>query len=373
MSYAPSIPLHDATHGLWDSNRITEEFGKVEAPKKGWFNKARVVAPRPMDDLRAFHSNSDVKVWTDNGSDDDKQARPDVEDKNPTSYLKRFSTSSIDALSFSTSSQMLHPFQRKQSNLKRETTGAVEDFVEALLSITDTRSLSYSSNSSSHNVLFVLFQQELKRLVSNYLSGTREWINANCHDICTRLAEKLLGHLPETYFVYQYDGPELKWAATSTPSVDKDVGILEASTDDASDYEIPHGYLVKDQTFWNLATQMESLFQHFYSDQLELIRYRILCALKRDSKTALDSDALEIVIDINLEISRFLTDQYEMGVAQPLGDILAFTGRAMNAQLATLKDYLQQTWPDNSFEVLEALQNAIHSPSHQCSREFTPL
>ena len=58
-------------------------------------------------------------------------------------------------------------------------------------------------------------------------------------------------------------------------------------------------------------------------------------------------------------------EQYDDGLRQDIGHILTVTGRAKNAQLLTVVEYLIQTWSEHKLVLLDALRVALSTRAGQ--------
>lgn len=59
------------------------------------------------------------------------------------------------------------------------------------------------------------------------------------------------------------------------------------------------------------------------------------------------------------DVFSFLRGKYDLGLHQSLRQVITITGDTLNAQLATVEAYMGQTWPQHSFELLDAIQSAV--------------
>jgi hypothetical protein len=99
---------------------------------------------------------------------------------------------------------------------------------------------------------------------------------------------------------------------------------------------------------------------------MEHVRQRILLAIRRPGNRIPPSDhSLQMVFQFDLDIPGFLREQYDDGLRQDIGRILTVTGRAKNAQLLTVVDYLIQTWSEHKLVLLDALRAALSTQAGQ--------
>jgi hypothetical protein len=70
--------------------------------------------------------------------------------------------------------------------------------------------------------------------------------------------------------------------------------------------------------------------------------------------------ACEASFLLHWDIREFLTRQFNGFKDAPLSSIITISGTYLNAQAATVEDYLVENWPETSNMLLTVLQSAIH-------------
>lgn len=63
-----------------------------------------------------------------------------------------------------------------------------------------------------------------------------------------------------------------------------------------------------------------------------------------------------VYIEAEWSVKQFLEDQYEGGLQQDLGKVLAIIGTSVNAQLISIEAYFRQVWPIYSSSLLRAIR-----------------
>ena len=119
-------------------------------------------------------------------------------------------------------------------------------------------------------------------------------------------------------------------------------------------------YLTGHEAFTTLVKKFQRIVEHHYINVMEFVRQRILLAIRRPGNpTSISDRSLQVVFQFDLDIPSFLQEQYDDGLRQDIGHILTVTGRAKNAQLLTVVEYLIQTWSEHKLVLLDALRVAI--------------
>ena len=89
-------------------------------------------------------------------------------------------------------------------------------------------------------------------------------------------------------------------------------------------------------------------------------------------RSNIEGDWYYASLNIDWDVSTFLEDQF----CDPefpnttLGPIVTISGSAQRAQATTCSDYIQQNWPAHGSKVLDALQDALQSPSRKSKSKF---
>ena len=133
-----------------------------------------------------------------------------------------------------------------------------------------------------------------------------------------------------------------------------------SDTDDTAEDRDVYDYLTKHAAFFELAAKVKKLVERHYCNQMELIRHSILLSIRRPGVIkGPTSSNQRVVFHVDWDIATFLEQQYSLGLCQDLGHIITITGRIVNAQLATVYDFLKQTWPSYTFDLLQGIRSAL--------------
>lgn len=164
---------------------------------------------------------------------------------------------------------------------------------------------------------------------------------------------------------YQLSLSQFDRDTITSDGIDADI-IHIGATEDREIYQ----YLTTHIAFQNLVSKALKLIKRYYSNQMGLIRHRVLLGLGRPLTFGIPAlDRQRAIFHIDWNIPDFLRDKYASGITQDLGCILAITGQAKNAHLSTVRSYLNLMWPKNPSSLLGAIQSAINKYS-QLSTPF---
>jgi hypothetical protein len=181
------------------------------------------------------------------------------------------------------------------------------------------------------------------------------------------------GLLPQVEFMGPYDDSpnfvpldydhEDQQSALSENSIDMSpsdvVSRSDVDFDIAEDKDVHH-YLTNHAAFIELIAGVKKLVERHYCSQMELIGQCVLISIRRPGaigKSAFGSHQVEFRVD--WDVVAFLKEQYSLGLSQDLSHVVTITGQAVNAQLTTVCNFLKQTWPDHTFELLQAIQSTL--------------
>jgi hypothetical protein len=121
-----------------------------------------------------------------------------------------------------------------------------------------------------------------------------------------------------------------------------------------------YSYLIGHQAFVTLARNLRAIFEQYFGNQLDLIGRRISLVLRRSGMIEQSTDGIFCAtFRTEWDAARFLRDQYESGVMQPLRQVLALTGEAVDAQLTTVELYLRQCWPKYTYALVDAISSTL--------------
>ena len=122
-----------------------------------------------------------------------------------------------------------------------------------------------------------------------------------------------------------------------------------------------------DRILIGVETMIASMSRHPVEDNLTVIKSLVLTALLTSKRTRhvaslkLEWDILAFIED------QFRDHEYPNAV---LGSVVTISGSARHAQATTCSDYVQQHWGTRGSEILHALQDALHSPTHTSNLRF---
>ncbi|KAJ3523775.1 hypothetical protein NM208_g12324 [Fusarium decemcellulare] len=138
------------------------------------------------------------------------------------------------------------------------------------------------------------------------------------------------------------------------PSSDP-VGILEAFT--------------RRPEFKHLMTTVEHQIQRYNCTKMPFISYKTSLALQSSHRHRKNGDKFAAAFNVDWDLTSFLVNNYEAGIHQKLDKIVAITGAIDTAQLCSVGQYFKFRWPEQSSQLLEALEQQI---CHSNSRENLP-
>ena len=183
--------------------------------------------------------------------------------------------------------------------------------------------------------------------------------------------------------IHQRPQPPNVWASLERGEIDlnhppdsiygsnsRDTSSLRGSSEgdfipDVENREI-FDYLTGHEAFTALVKKFQRIVEHHYINVMEFVRQRILLVIRRPGNPTPTSDrSLQVVFQFDLDIPSFLQEQYDDGLRQDIGRILTVTGRAKNAQLLTVVEYLIQTWSGHKLVLLDALRAALSTRAGQ--------
>ena len=128
-------------------------------------------------------------------------------------------------------------------------------------------------------------------------------------------------------------------------------------TNATEDEEI-YDYLTDHNAFRRLISQVQMSIKRQYSNHMDRIGYLI----RSKWQFSLDipgTGNLNVLLSAEWDVRNFLLHDYPAGLAQDLGSIVVIIGRAKNAHLSTVRNYLQRTWPIHSLDLLNAIQTTV--------------
>jgi hypothetical protein len=124
-----------------------------------------------------------------------------------------------------------------------------------------------------------------------------------------------------------------------------------------------YDFLTTHHAFQELIQDVRQLVERYFSDQMEVIRNRVLLGVRRTIDRGIHKPGRQsrhtATFYLDWDILSFLREQYPLGLSQGLESILTISGRATNAYMSTVRNYLEATWPGNPTALLDALQGAV--------------
>jgi hypothetical protein len=122
-------------------------------------------------------------------------------------------------------------------------------------------------------------------------------------------------------------------------------------------------YLTEHSAFSELVEELRALVERHFCNQNELIYHRILLAMRRPGIIEQSQDGIfRASFYVEWDVLDFLQTCYSR--SQDLRHVLAITGATINAQLTTVAAFLQQTWSDHTWNLVDALNSAIETAVH---------
>lgn len=112
--------------------------------------------------------------------------------------------------------------------------------------------------------------------------------------------------------------------------------------------------------FENLVRRTEQLLEQYHGQKMLLIRQQTSLSLRRHSFFFRENrSAFRAVFIINWKLKDFLKNNYEDGIRQKLGSVLAVTGTIENARLCSVGEYFKWSWPYHSVQLLKAIEEKL--------------
>lgn len=119
-------------------------------------------------------------------------------------------------------------------------------------------------------------------------------------------------------------------------------------------------YLTRHDAFSSLTRNIQNAMEQHLGSVMELIRHRVMLALRRPQMTEKVTDGVfRVSFRTEWDLVAFLKDQYPTGRMQLLRHMLALTGEAIDAQLTTVEKYLGQFWPKHTYRLVDTITSTI--------------
>lgn len=137
---------------------------------------------------------------------------------------------------------------------------------------------------------------------------------------------------------------------------------LSEFSDIPEKYREAKEFLTTHPSFEKLVADLQLLFEHYCSEQLQLIQKRVMLCLRRpgpNHQKEIPAKHHTAMFYIDWDVLTFLREHYAQGLRQDLGSVLAITGTSIDAYMTTVRDYLGSGWPKDSLALLDAVQEAI--------------
>ncbi|KAF4456957.1 alcohol dehydrogenase [Fusarium albosuccineum] len=127
--------------------------------------------------------------------------------------------------------------------------------------------------------------------------------------------------------------------------------------------------LIDRPEFKRLITTVEHLIMQYCGEKMPFIRYKTGLALSSYRHQEQKDTLLQADFNVDWNLASFLINNYEAGIHQKLDKIVAITGSIDTAQLCSVSQYFKRWWPEQSSQLLEALEHQI---CHSSSGESPP-
>jgi hypothetical protein len=132
-------------------------------------------------------------------------------------------------------------------------------------------------------------------------------------------------------------------------------------------------YFTGHSAFQDFIDQLRTLIERYHHNKMDLITHRIQQSIgPRGGRRDLSESYMAIFV-VDWDITRFLASNYDDGLEQDLSLCLCFVGELIDAQLTTIGDYFERVWPTHSWELLQAITQAVKSHAQGELIRYCPL
>ncbi|KAK7598481.1 hypothetical protein V3481_000107 [Fusarium oxysporum f. sp. vasinfectum] len=118
--------------------------------------------------------------------------------------------------------------------------------------------------------------------------------------------------------------------------------------------------LTNQPAFDQLIRTVENCIQQYHGDKMHLIRQKTSVSLRRYYPHREGQNTiLGAVFNVGWDLKSFLVENYQQGVHQKLGKVIAITGTTETARLFSVSQYMKWRWHHKSPQLLMALEQAM--------------
>ncbi|KAI1031158.1 hypothetical protein LB504_000053 [Fusarium proliferatum] len=118
--------------------------------------------------------------------------------------------------------------------------------------------------------------------------------------------------------------------------------------------------LTDQPAFEQLIHTVESCIQQYHCEKMHLIRQKTSLSLRRYyPQREGENTILGAVFNVEWDLKGFLVENYQQGIHQELGKVIAITGTIETARLCSVSQYMKWCWLHESPQLLRALEKAI--------------
>ena len=120
-------------------------------------------------------------------------------------------------------------------------------------------------------------------------------------------------------------------------------------------------YFTGHSAFRGFIDRLHALIDCYHHNKMDLITHHIQQSIEPRGGWRDLSESYTAIFIVDWDIRRFLASNYDDGLDQDLSLCLCFVGELIDAQLTTIGDYFERVWPIHSWELLQAITQAIKS------------
>lgn len=113
--------------------------------------------------------------------------------------------------------------------------------------------------------------------------------------------------------------------------------------------------------FGDLVCNFSRILRHYCYNTMATIGEHALKGLDSSPSLANTPKSQQMKFSLDWDPRAFLQDQYEAGVEEELRRVITITGNSCDAQMATVEQYMSQTWSLLGDSLLLALRSAVRS------------
>ncbi|KAG5793111.1 hypothetical protein H9Q69_007849 [Fusarium xylarioides] len=118
--------------------------------------------------------------------------------------------------------------------------------------------------------------------------------------------------------------------------------------------------LTNQPAFDQLIRTVEDCIQQYHGDKMHLIRQQTSLSLRRYyPQREGENTILDAVFNVGWDLKSFLVENYQHGIHQELGKVIAITGTIETARLCSVSQYMKWLWRHKSPQLLMVLEQAM--------------